>query len=40
MGSSLKCEMAKLSLTDLKIGLPIHLNPFVNEEQNKLEVDI
>ena len=31
-------SMAKLSLIDFKIGLPIH--PNVNEGQNKLEVDI
>ena len=31
-------EMAKLSLIDFKIGLPIHL--YVNNGQNKLEVDI
>ena len=30
--------MAKLSLIDFKIGLPIH--PYVNDGQNKLEVDI
>ena len=31
-------KMAKLSLIDFKIGLPI--NPYVNDGQNKLEVDI
>ena len=30
--------MAKLNLIDLKIGLPV--NPYVNDGENKLEVDI
>ena len=37
--SFLWAKMAKLSLVDFKIGLPI--NPYVNDGQNKLlEVDI
>ena len=30
--------MAKLSLIDFKIGLPV--NPYVNDGQKKLEIDI
>ena len=35
---SLWAKMAKLSLIDFKIGLPVNL--YVNEGQNKLEVEI
>ena len=31
-------DMVKLSLIDFKIGLPLH--PYVNNGQNKSEVDI